>query len=243
MSTTDKQIPIIGLTTYGQDERGRYHLPAEYIHAVRRAGGLPLMIAPGERHVDKLLDQLDALIFTGGGDIDPVHYGGRPHETIYGTDAERDRSELGLIAKILHRPEIPALCICRGLQVLNVALGGTLIEHLPEEVGETVRHRKPPRLTVTHPVHIAPGSRLAKVLGTGTVEAVSWHHQAIRTPGAGLQVVARAADGVIEAVELPGRPNVIAVQWHPEISADRDPLQQRLFDVLVEMANSRQSTA
>lgn len=243
MSTTEEQIPIIGLTTYGRDERGRYNLPAEYVSAVRRAGGLPLLIAPGEPRIDLLVGYLDAIIFTGGGDIDPAYYSGVPHETIYGTDAERDATELRLISKILHLPDIPALCICRGMQVLNVALGGTLIEHLPDVVGETVLHRKPPRLTVTHPVHIEAGSRLAEVLGTETVEGVSWHHQAIRTPGRGLKIVARAPDGVIEAVELPDRPNFIAVQWHPEISADHDPIQQRLFDALVEMAKSRQSTA
>jgi putative glutamine amidotransferase len=129
---------------------------------------------------------------------------------------------------------VPTLGICRGLQVLNVAFGGSLIEHLPE--GGAVAHRSPNKEPTPHRVAVEPGSALAAVLGAGEVEAQSWHHQAVRTAGEGLQVVARAADGVIEAMELPGHRWLIGVQWHPELSAATDPVQQRLFAALVAAA-------
>jgi len=177
-------------------------------------------------------------VLIGGGDVDPSHYGGNPHETIYMTDAERDGWEL-IFAKKLSQSDLPALCICRGCQVLNVALGGTLIEHLPDEVGDDVPHRAPPRKPTEHPVAIEPSSKLAELIGGTSCSTVSWHHQALRDVGQGLKVVARAADGTVEAVEMPDHPFMIAVQWHPELAAERDPIQQRLFERLVQAAQQR----
>jgi len=230
--------PRIGITTYGRDEENEFTLPAEYVDAVRRAGGLPLLLAPGETLLDPWWSGIDALVLTGGGDLAPERYGGRPAETIYMVDSERDATELEL-ARRLVASELPGLCICRGMQVLNVALGGTLVEHIPDEFGDAVAHRLPPREPVPHPVRVESGSRLAGVLGWTDARPMSWHHQALRELGRGLEVVARAPDGVIEAVELRSHPQVLAVQWHPELTAASEPEQQRLFDHLVELARRR----
>ena len=227
--------PLIGLTTYGRDNENQFPLPADYVEAVRRAGGIPLLIPPGETQLEPILARLDGLILTGGGDLDPSHYAGADHESIYMVDPERDATELALARRLVER-SLPCLCICRGAQVLNVALGGTLIEHLPDEVGDALSHRLPERRPTRHPILLEPGSRLAGILGREQIEAVSWHHQAVRRPGPGLRVVARAPDGTIEALEMPAHPWLLAVQWHPEMTAATDPVQQRLFDALVEAA-------
>ncbi len=227
--------PVIGITTYGRDDNKRFSLPSVYVDAVRRAGGIPVLIPPGEPDLTQLLDLLDGVILSGGGDIDPQLYAGTRHETIYMLDPERDSSEIKL-ARLLVDQDLPVLGICRGTQILNVALGGTLIEHLPDVVGEEVLHRAPPRLPVSHEVTVAPDSRLAAILRQTNVSPASWHHQAIRQPAPGLQVVASATDGTIEAVEMPSHRWLIAVQWHPEITAATDPEQQRLFDEMVAVA-------
>lgn len=224
--------PVIGITTYGTDERGRYTLPGEYVAAVERAGGVPLLLPPVPRHAERYLELVDGVILAGGGDIDPSHYQGRQHATLYGMHAGRDALELALARRIVETGT-PLLAICRGMQALNVALGGTLVEHLPDEVGEAVLHRAPPREPVPHPIRIEQGSRLASVLGGAECTPLSWHHQAVRALAPALVAVAHAPDGTIEALELPEHPWLLAVQWHPELTAVNDPAQQRLFDALV----------
>ena len=230
--------PLIGLTTYGRSADNRYTLPAEYVDAVRRAGGIPVLLAPGEPHWERLLGKLDALILTGGGDIDPDRYSGLRHQTLYGVDQERDTLEWALARHVV-TSGMPTLGICRGAQILNVAHGGTLIEHIPDESGEVVLHRAPPREPIPHSVTLKPGSRLAQLLGRDEISVTSWHHQAPRKVAAGFEVVASATDGIIEAIEMPTHPWLIAVQWHPELSAASDPLQQRLFDAVVAAARAR----
>jgi len=230
-----RQNPLIGLTTYGRGADNRYTLPADYIDAVRRAGGVPLLIAPGESRVEAILDVIDALVLSGGGDIDPSRYDGKRHDTNYSIDQERDTLELELARRVIDS-SIPTLGICRGAQILNVVQGGKLIEHIPDEVGVKVLHRAPPREPVTHGVKLKAGSRLAQILGRDQFDATSWHHQALRGAAAGFEAVAHAPDGTIEAIEMPSHPWMIAVQWHPELSAASDPLQQKLFDALVEAA-------
>ena len=224
--------PLIGLTTYGRSADNRYTLPVEYLDAVRRAGGIPVLLAPGEPHWAPVLDMLDALILTGGGDIDPDRYGGRRLQTGYGVDQERDSLELALARHVI-TSGMPTLGICRGAQILNVVQGGTLIEHIPDEIGETVLHRAPPREPIMHSVVLKPQSRLAQILGRDEINVTSWHHQAPRRVAAGFEVVAHAPDGTIEAIEMPDHPWLVAVQWHPELTAASDPLQQRLFDAVV----------
>ena len=148
-------------------------------------------------------------------------------------DAERDSSELEL-ARAVFEAELPTLAICRGTQVINIALGGTLFPHLPDVVGEKVKHRLPPREPTEHAVSVKADSRLARIMGETEVVTASWHHQAIRDVAPRLEVTAHAPDGTIEAVEMPGHRWLIAVQWHPELTAARDVHQQRLFDQLVE---------
>lgn len=235
---SDRDAPLIGLTTYGRSADNRYALPAEYVDSVRRAGGVPVLLAPGEANWGAVLDLVDAFILTGGGDIDPGSYGGRRHATNYGVDLERDTLELA-VARRLIDSDMPTLGICRGAQILNVAEGGTLIEHLPDEVGESVLHRAPPREATPHRIHVRPDSRLMQLLEKEEFDAASWHHQAPRKIGGRFQVAATAPDGVIEALEMPGHPWLVAVQWHPELTSASDPLQQRLFDALIAAARAR----
>lgn len=229
--------PIIGLSTYGIAHSEGFTIPAEYVQAVLRAGGLPLLLPTAAVDAVGLwLDRIQGLVLIGGGDMDPAHYGAAPHDTIYNVDADRDACEFDL-ARIALAQQLPLLAICRGMQVVNVVLGGTLHRHLPEVFGETVAHRLPPRETARHPVTINSDAHIARAMGGTRVATVSWHHQAVDRLGTGLHPVAWAEDGVIEAVELDGNPNLLAVQWHPELSAADDPAQQGLFDRLVALAS------
>ncbi len=225
--------PVVGVTTYGRDEEGSFVLPGNYLDALRRAGGVPVLVAPGESRWQDIFPRVDGWVLVGGGDLAPSHYGGREHESVYMVDDERDTSELELVRHIVDS-QVPTLAICRGMQLVNVVLGGTLHEHLPDIVGEAVLHRAPPREPISHMVTVDPSSALAAIVGASEFEVASWHHQAIRALAAPLRVVARAPDDVIEAIEMPEHNWLIGVQWHPEITAATHPPQQRLFDALVQ---------
>jgi putative glutamine amidotransferase len=233
--------PLIGITTYGRNEYNAFTLPTEYVDAVRRAGGIPVLIPPGEEYVHALLDRLDGLILSGGPDVDPEQYDGLAHKMVYGIDPERDAMELAL-ARLVATRDQPTLCICRGAQVMNVALGGTLIEHLPDIVGEQITHRDERNIWAVHSIQVDGASHVGAVLETTQMTANSWHHQAIRQVANGLNVVATAPDGTIEAVEKRDHRWLIAVQWHPEATAMQDPLQQKLFDAFVAAAKTRSKT-
>ena len=236
-----EQRPLIGITTYGRSRRGRYKLPAAYVEAVRRAGGVPVLLPPGDERVEELVARLDGFLLAGGGDVAPDLYGGETHAAIERVDRKRDAFEIALVHALVAEGA-PALSICRGCQVVNVALGGTLHEHLPDVVGAGVPHREAaPDGEVRHTVWVEPGSRLAAVMADETPEPVSSHHQAPDLVGSVLRVVARAEDGAIEALELPDHPWLLAVQWHPELTAADDPSQQRLFDALVAAARERRA--
>ncbi len=244
MTQSPVNPPLIGITTYGRNAENEFTLPAEYVEAVRRAGGIPVLIPAGETQVDDLLARLDGLILSGGGDVDPALYAGSKHREIYMVDPERDGAEVAMARRVAG-DGTPTLCICRGIQVLNVALGGTLVEHLPDEVGEVVTHRNPPpghaqiSSHALHPLTVDGASRLADILGLSVIEPASWHHQAVRRLADGLRVVAQAEDGTIEAAESTEHPWLVAVQWHPEITAADDPAQQRIFDAFVEAAREK----
>ncbi len=229
--------PIVGLTTYPASATHGWHTPVLYVEAVLRAGGVPMMLS-GQCPdcAERWLDVVDAVVLIGGGDINPAEFGSAGHETIYNLSAERDAMELALMRALLAKPK-PVLAICRGMQILNTVLGGTLHVHLPDVVGESVLHRAPPRDPISHGIQVAADSELAKVIGE-QVHTASWHHQAIHQLGKGLKAVAWAPDGVIEAVELEGRQDLLAVQWHPEITAAEDDGQQRMFDWLIKQANT-----
>ncbi len=227
--------PIIGLTPEGRDAQGGYIAPLEYIAALRRAGAVPVVIIPHADDAAGQVARLDGLLLTGGGDVDPALYQGAAHPAIYEVDRERDLGEIALVQLAIARG-LPTLGICRGAQIINVALGGTLIEHLPDEVNGEICHRQDPPGPTPHLAQIAPGSRLGAVLQTEVAEVASWHHQAIRAVAPGLDVAACAPDGALEAIELRDHPWLIGVQWHPELTASHDARQQRIFEALVEAA-------
>lgn len=232
-----RRRPRIGVTTYPRqgDERPSFTIPSAYVDAVRRAGGLPLLLAPGEEGPEEILQHVDGLVFSGGGDLDPAHFAGDadadPHPTQYGVDEERDRFELALMRAALEHAT-PTLAICRGLQLLNVVRGGDLHVHLPDVVGEDVLHRMPERRPATHPVRLAPECRLSAIYRATAIQTVSWHHQAVNRLGRGLVPVGWAEDGTVEAVEVQGCPWLLAVQWHPEMNE----AEGALFEALVALA-------
>jgi putative glutamine amidotransferase len=230
--------PLVAVTCYPPDAEGRVALPQEYIDAVRRARGRPVLVPPGEPEPLAVLERCDALVLAGGGDIRPEMYGGASHPMVYGGSAARDDTENALVGGVL-RDGIPTLAICRGMQVLNVVLGGSLHAHLPDVVGDDVVHRIAPGEPAPHSISIAEDSLVARTMGAVAITPMSSHHQAVDHLGRELRAVGWAEDGVVEAVEHATHPWLAAVQWHPELTADRDPTQQALFDGLVAAAVAR----
>lgn len=231
--------PIIGITTYGRVERPaptghyseHYVVPTPYVDAVRRAGGVPVMLAPGETRWSRWLDAVDGVVVVGGTDIDPTHYGAARTIHVQAADPERDTSELALAATLVER-DLPSLFVCRGMQILNVALGGTLHPHIPDlDMGDI--HRDEHGWWAYHDVIVTEGSKVAAAMGTLLPKPCSGHHQALDVVAPALEVTAVAPDGLAEAVELPGHRWLVGVQWHPEVSAPDDPSQQGIFDHLV----------
>ena len=227
--------PVVGITTYvvpaafGVWEEDSALVPHEYVRAVELAGGRPLLVPPSTEGVDETLDALDGLIFSGGADLDPVLYGQDAHPQTDRPFALRDDGELALLRAALER-DMPTLGICRGSQVLNVALGGDLVQHLPDVVGHG-RHKDVPGLYAEHEVAIEPGSKLAAALGS-SAPVKSHHHQGLGRVGRGLTVTARAEDGTVEGLEEPSRRFAVGVLWHPEAGED-----MRLFEALVAEAS------
>ena len=218
-------ISAYPLTSVGED----------YPRAVLAAGGTPVLLALHDPDVHpgvaaQQLEHADGLLLTGGPDVSPLTYGEQPHARLGATIPERDRFELELIAEARRR-ELPVLAICRGIQILNVAYGGTLHQDLRSELPGAIQHEQASaRQVPSHHVEVAPGSRLADVLGSSAAIAVtSFHHQAVKRLGEGLTVVATAPDGLVEAVEAVDHPWILAVQWHPEMSHPVDPAAMRVF--------------
>ena len=231
--------PLVGISSYGRaGQRQTFSLPCEYVDVVRLAGGVPIVLPAVEGEIPEALEIVDALIFPGGGDVDPAHYGGPRHEANYGVSAERDGFELALVRAALARGDLPVLCICRGMQLLNVALGGDLVPHIPDHFGDRVSHRHPDVRPVEHEVHLEPASRLGAILGATELSVHSVHHQAVSRLGTGLRAVAWSPDGVIEAIESDEHPFVLGVQWHPELGALGDDRQRRLFEALLTACSS-----
>jgi gamma-glutamyl-gamma-aminobutyrate hydrolase PuuD len=203
-------------------------VPAAYVQAIERAGGRALLVPPSENGVEETLDALDGIVFSGGGDLDPELYGQEPHEETAGVVSERDRGELALLKAALER-DMPVLAVCRGSQVLNVARGGDLVQHLPEVVGDE-KHKHTPGVFADHDVELKGESRLARILGD-RAPVKSHHHQGFGRLGDGLVQAAWAEDGTIEAVEDPSARFALGVLWHPEEGEDA-----ALFEALVDEA-------
>ena len=229
-------MPVVGITTYVEPARwGAWELdaaliPFAYVQAVERAGARPLLVPPSVDGVEETLDALDGLLFSGGSDLDPETYGADADPATNGLRPERDRAELALLEGALAR-DMPVLAVCRGLQVLNVARGGDLVQHLPDVVGDE-KHRETPGAFSDHEVRIEDDSRLGAMLGV-RAPVKSSHHQGVGTLGRGLREVAWADDGTIEGLEDPGRRFAVGVLWHPEAGED-----QRLFSGLVAEARA-----
>jgi putative glutamine amidotransferase len=203
-------------------------VPLNYVQAVERAGGRPLLVPPSATGIDETLDALDGLIFSGGSDLDPDTYGAEAHPETDGVRAERDAAELVLLRAALER-DLPVLAICRGSQVLNVARGGDLVQHLPDVVGDE-KHKHTPGTFADHDVDVDPDTRLGGILGT-RAPVKSHHHQGFGRLGEGLRESARAEDGTVEALEDPSKRFAVGVLWHPEAGEDA-----ALFEELVHEA-------
>jgi gamma-glutamyl-gamma-aminobutyrate hydrolase PuuD len=221
-------------------------VPDKYVAALSRAGARPVVLAAPDRSpASEILAPFDALVLIGGGDVEAHRYGRQPHPAEY-LEPARDELELSLAEEAM-RTGLPTLAICRGVQVLNVAFGGSLHQHLPDVASLAEHGQAPVGDAVDHPVRVAPGTTLAGICGRALDACNSQHHQGIDRLGGGLAAVGWSEDGLIEAVEaVPtsgdgGRtPWVLGVQWHPERTAANDPTQQALFDALVDRARADQ---
>ena len=225
--------PLIGITSYAEQIRWGVWIeeaalvPLAYVKAVEHAGGRALVVPPTEEGLDETLDALDGVIFSGGGDLDPSLYDAEPHPETDAPKEARDAAELRMLQAALDR-DMPVLAICRGSQVLNVARGGDLVQHLPDEVGHE-RHKHEPGSFSDHEVEVAEGSRLGSLLGDRA--PVKSHHQGYGRIGEGLRSVAWAEDGIVEGLEDPEKRFALGVLWHPEEGEDF-----ALFKGLVEEA-------
>jgi putative glutamine amidotransferase len=236
--------PVIGLCAalerarWGAWDTPAHLLPREYADAVQRAGAIALLLPPDPRavaHPDELLDLLDGLILAGGSDVDPAAYGAEAHPATIGTNTERDAFELALASRAIER-DLPFLGICRGMQVLNVARGGTLLQHLPESHGHEDHRRNSGTFDGNdHLVRLADASLAARSAGETSHRTLSHHHQGVDRVGEGLAVTGRSVlDDLPEAIELPDRRFVLGVQWHPEVDET-----SRLIAALVDEARER----
>ena len=233
--SSDAGRPLVGITTYATEEVswGDWTAPAalipmNYVLAVERSGGRPLLVPPSEDGVDETLAVLDALLFAGGEDLAPETYGAERHAETVGVTPARDHAEMALLGRALEW-DMPMLAVCRGSQILNVARGGDLVQHLPEVVGHE-NHRHTPGVFADHEVALAGDSRLAGLLGD-RAPVKSHHHQGFGRVGEGLRAAAWADDGTVEALELPAARFALGVLWHPEEGENTV-----IFEALVEEA-------
>jgi len=228
--------PRIGVTLDHDDARRVYELKRAYVDAVLAAGGLPVLLPHERAAAGAYLALLDALVVTGGAfDVPPELYGEAARPACGPTRPERTAFEKDLLEAALAE-RLPVLGVCGGMQLMNVVRGGTLHQDLRTDLGIEGHEQPPPKDVPSHGVEIAAGTQLAAVLGTGRLPVNSTHHQAVRDPGAGVLVSARALDGVIEAIEIPDLPFAIGVQWHPEAVLAHEPRHAALYRALVDAA-------
>jgi putative glutamine amidotransferase len=233
----DVAKPLIGITTLnGKNDYGRLISGVQhtYIRAVAQGGGIPVLIPAilDEADRNELYSHLQGILFSGGGDMDIKYFNGVDHPQIHDVDDDRDVTELSLIKRTIDDGK-PFLAICRGVQVMNVALGGTLYTHIPDQFNTTLEHSQDEFTTLAHPVNIDEESRMAEIFGETLLQVNSLHHQGLKDVASSLRVVGHAPDGMIEAVELPDHPYAMGVQWHPEWLTDQ-PVMRRLFKSFVD---------
>jgi putative glutamine amidotransferase len=237
MPTNAARLPVVGIAAHQVlvDESGftllHFAAAVPYVKAVSRAGAIPVVlpiIDPDDRaEIDRALDAVDAVIITGGCDVEPARYGAAQAPETGPLDARRDDTEIALCNALVERDQ-PTLCVCRGIQVLNVALGGTLVQHVP------VHSRDDAYNETVHEVRLEPGSRIATALGRTTLGVNTLHHQSLERLGERARAVAWADDGTVEGIEVDGAPHVLGVQWHPEMLRHR-PEHLALFQQLFEL--------
>ena len=234
--------PLIGVTTYVEEASwGHWRLPAAliplaYVRSVEDAGGRALLVPPAADAVEETLDALDGLVLSGGNDVDPATYGADAQGTTSGVRPERDRAELSLLEGALSR-DMPVLAVCRGSQLLNVARGGDLVQHLPEVVGDE-KHREVPGVFSDHGVRVDPESRLGALVGD-RAPVKSHHHQGFGRVGEGLRETAWAEDGTLEAIEDPSKRFALGVLWHPEEAKDAALFQKLVAEASAYRASRR----
>ena len=239
------QQPLIGVST--SITVGKYperaYVNTTYLRAIQQAGGIPVLLPPplDPDSLAVLWQRLDGLVLTGGDDIDPARFREAPHPRTTGVSESHDTLEIGLVHRALE-DDVPLFAICRGLQVVNVALGGSLYQDIADQTGSTIEHsQKERRDQPTHAVKVmGEGTRLGKILGALELNVNSMHHQAIKKLGKGLREVGWAPDGVIEAAELEDSQRfLVGVQWHPEELVGGDPAARNLFAAIVDEARKR----
>jgi putative glutamine amidotransferase len=233
--------PVIGVTLDSEDPGGYSKFPwyavrVNYAGAVTRAGGLPIMLPHEVDHVGAYLDEIDGLIVTGGAfDVDPALFGAEARHPSVVLKSQRTDFEWGVTQGALDR-DMPVLGICGGQQLLNVVLGGTLIQHIPDEIDDPLAHEQPnPRDEPGHDVIVSEGTLLHRIAGATKLSVNSAHHQAVKDVGDGVVIDAVAPDGVIEGIEAPARRFCLGVQWHPEFSID--PADEKIFDAFIAEAS------
>lgn len=242
------QRPLIGITAYpvANPDYG-WQYDASYsgnARAIERAGGLPVLIPAtvSEETLRAIYERLDGMMLPGGGDVDPALYHAEErHPTVYKVSDERDRTEIAL-TRWAYDDNLPTFGICRGIQVMNVALGGTLVQDIPSQVDTKLAHDIPidqPRSTLLHDIHIVQDSLLGRIVGDAVVRVNSLHHQAVGEVAPAVKLTARATDGVIEAFEVPDKDFILAVQWHPEDLIENDERMLKLFEAFVQAARER----
>ncbi|MFZ3070606.1 MAG: gamma-glutamyl-gamma-aminobutyrate hydrolase family protein [Anaerolineaceae bacterium] len=241
---TQTHQPLIAIPSslaYHKTSSPTYETQQAYVQALLSAGGLPVLLpaALPLQSLEILVDTFDGFLFSGGGDVDPAHYGGEMNASVYGVNPERDSFELALIRLVLQADK-PVLAICRGIQVLNVAQGGDLITDIASHLPQAFKHDWFPsyeRDRLVHQVQVAGNSKLESILGARQCQTNSLHHQALNRTGTGLVVSALAQDGVIEGVEIPDRSFVVGVQWHPECLPE-ETSSRSLFRAFVQACQS-----
>jgi putative glutamine amidotransferase len=227
---SDTDRPLVGVLGRFAESAQGFAFPAVaggryYLEAIDRAGGAGVVVPPLRDlgHLAAVMSHLDAIVLPGGGDIDPARFDEAPHKTLYGVDPDLDRFEFATVEHVV-ASGTPTLAICRGFQVMNVALGGSLVQHIEDHRG------------VDHGIDLVGDSRVARIAAGRECRGRSFHHQGIARLADDLVVVGTTADGVVEAVEHATHPWFVGVQWHPELTADEDPCQQAFFDELVNRA-------
>ena len=228
--------PLIGITCSIDEQEDRLQLNGAYLQAIEAAGGTPVLLAGGEETAREVLSRLDGILFTGGVDLDPAYFGEAPLPGLGEVSPRRDAFEVEL-CRAAYRMGVPSLGICRGCQLMAIALGGDVYQDLPTQRPDALQHvQRAPRAHKSHGVTVTSGTRLAAIAGLENLRVNSFHHQSVRTLPQGATLCAVAPDGVVEAFEDPGHPFWLAVQWHPEGLFHEDETARRLFRALVDAA-------